>query len=108
MTASSSELRASSKIPRISGFTLIEMLVVIVILGILMSLAIVGVTAAIKSAKNVPLPLGQSNTFSCDKNSIPSPLFKAVICNSKVFVTPLASGEPTTYTVIDPGPLFAP
>jgi len=33
------------------GFTLIEMLVVIVILGILMSLAIVGVTAALKSAK---------------------------------------------------------
>ena len=34
-----------------AGFTLIEMLVVIVILGILMSLAVVGVSAAMKSAK---------------------------------------------------------
>ncbi|HKS16373.1 MAG TPA: prepilin-type N-terminal cleavage/methylation domain-containing protein [Planctomycetota bacterium] len=34
-----------------AGFTLIEMLVVIVILGILMSLAIVGVTTALKSAR---------------------------------------------------------
>ncbi|HZL71759.1 MAG TPA: prepilin-type N-terminal cleavage/methylation domain-containing protein [Planctomycetota bacterium] len=34
-----------------SGFTLIEMLVVIVILGILMSLAIVGVSSAMKSAR---------------------------------------------------------
>jgi prepilin-type N-terminal cleavage/methylation domain-containing protein len=39
-----------SRRPR-SGFTLIEMLVVIVILGILMSLAIVGVTSALKSAR---------------------------------------------------------
>jgi branched-chain amino acid transport system substrate-binding protein len=69
---------------------------------------VAAITTAIKGAKNVPLPLGQSKTFSCDTNSIPSPLFKAVVCNSKVFVTPLKNAEPTTYTVIDPGPLFAP
>jgi prepilin-type N-terminal cleavage/methylation domain-containing protein len=43
--------RRSAKREGGRGFTLIEMLVVIVILGILMSLAIVGVTAALRTAK---------------------------------------------------------
>ena len=65
------------------------------------------ITAAIKQAKNVPLPLGQTETFSCDTNSIANPLFKALVCNAKIFVTKLQSGQPTTYQVIDTGPLFA-
>jgi prepilin-type N-terminal cleavage/methylation domain-containing protein len=44
-------MHASRRKPHANGFTLIEMLVVIVILGILMSLAIVGVSSALKTAR---------------------------------------------------------
>ena len=51
------------------------------------------VNTAIKSAKNVPLPLGDGKTFSCDAQSLPAAQIKATICNSQYFVT--------TYTTLN-------
>lgn len=59
------------------------------------------IATAIKAATDVPLPIGQGNTFSCDVTSFPSPAIKATICNSLFFVTTYSGLEPGPYETVD-------
>jgi branched-chain amino acid transport system substrate-binding protein len=59
------------------------------------------VTAAVKAAKDVPLPIGQGKTFSCDATAFPSPAIKATICNSLFFVTTFSGLKPGPYDTVD-------
>jgi branched-chain amino acid transport system substrate-binding protein len=61
------------------------------------------VKAAIGNAKNVPLPVGRGETFSCDHSSWGAdPLIKATICNTKLFQTTLdGTKERTDFTTFD-------
>lgn len=64
------------------------------------------VTAAVKAAKNVPLPAGRGETFSCDASAI-KVIIKSTICNSKLFLTSVKAGKETgDFKVIDSAPLF--
>jgi branched-chain amino acid transport system substrate-binding protein len=65
------------------------------------------IATAIKAAQNVPLPIGDGSTFSCNATTLPSPQIKATICNSKFFVTTYdASGKPGSYSTIDAAKAF--
>jgi branched-chain amino acid transport system substrate-binding protein len=59
------------------------------------------VGTAVKAAANVPLPIGQDQTFSCTATTFPNPAIKATICNSKFFVTTYKGLTPGDYTVVD-------
>ena len=59
------------------------------------------INTAIKAAKNVPLPIGQGKTFSCDATTFPNPAIKATICNSLFFITTFSGTKPGPYTTVD-------
>ena len=65
-----------------------------------------GINAAIKNAKNVPAPIGNGTTFSCDKSALATPLIKSTICNSNLYVTKYSGSTPGPYTTIDVAPMF--
>jgi branched-chain amino acid transport system substrate-binding protein len=63
--------------------------------------------AAIKAASNVPLPLGEGQTFSCGSSTMGTAIIKSTICNSKVFQTTVkGTAEGTSFAVVDAAPLF--
>ncbi|WP_084742478.1 ABC transporter substrate-binding protein [Cryptosporangium aurantiacum] len=64
------------------------------------------VTAAIKKAKNLPLPMGNGETFSCDVTQFPVPTIKATICNSKYFVTTYSGTKAGPYETVDAAAAF--
>ena len=59
------------------------------------------INTAVKAAKNVPLPIGQGKTFSCDATTFPSPAIKATICNSLFFITTYSGTKPGPYSTVD-------
>ncbi|SHN39919.1 ABC transporter substrate-binding protein [Cryptosporangium aurantiacum] len=59
------------------------------------------ILAALRAAKDVPLPIGAGQTFSCDKTQFPYPAIKATICNSKSFVTTYTGVKPGTFEPVD-------
>jgi len=65
-----------------------------------------GIKAAIGNAKNVPLPLGDGATFSCDKSALPPQMVKATICNSRMMVTKYTGSQPGPYTPVDVSKVF--
>lgn len=64
------------------------------------------VTAALRAARDVPRPLGNSSTFSCDKSQLSPRLIKATICTSEVLYAPYNGGIPGRYSKIDVAPIF--
>jgi branched-chain amino acid transport system substrate-binding protein len=64
------------------------------------------VRAAIRAARDVPRPIGDSGTFSCDRSAIPTALVKATICTSELLYTTYSGGVPGRYGKIDIAPLF--
>jgi branched-chain amino acid transport system substrate-binding protein len=65
-----------------------------------------GVNAAIKNAKDVPLPIGDGAKFSCDHSALATPLIKATICTSQLFVSKYSGAAPGPYSKIDIAPVF--
>jgi branched-chain amino acid transport system substrate-binding protein len=65
------------------------------------------VTAALRAARDVQRPLGNSSTFSCDHSQLPTPLVKATICTSEVLYATYTGGVPGRYNKIDVAPIFS-
>jgi hypothetical protein len=65
------------------------------------------IEAALRSATNVPRPLGNSGTFSCDHSQLDTPLVGATICTSEVLYTTYTGGVPGRYEKIDVASIFA-
>jgi branched-chain amino acid transport system substrate-binding protein len=66
-----------------------------------------GAEAALKAAVDVPLPIGDGTTFSCDKSAIPTTLVRSTICTSSVFASTYAGSTPGPYSTIDIAQIFA-
>lgn len=64
------------------------------------------VTTALRAARDVPRPLGNSSTFSCDKSQISRRLVKATICTSEVLYATFTGGVAGRYNKIDVAPIF--
>jgi branched-chain amino acid transport system substrate-binding protein len=64
------------------------------------------VTAALRAARDVPRPLGNSSTFSCDKSQLSPKLIKATICTSEVLYASYTGGVAGRYNKIDVAPIF--
>jgi branched-chain amino acid transport system substrate-binding protein len=65
------------------------------------------VNAAIKAAKNVPLPIGDGQTFSCDTSAMGTAVIKSTICSSKLFETTVTgTAESPNFSIVDAAPLF--
>jgi branched-chain amino acid transport system substrate-binding protein len=64
------------------------------------------VTEVLREAKDVPRPLGNSSTFSCDRSHLAPQLVQATICTSEVLYTTYASGLPGRYDKIDVAPIY--
>ncbi|MER5435192.1 ABC transporter substrate-binding protein [Streptomyces sp. NPDC002588] len=62
------------------------------------------IAAALRSAKDVPLPAGHGSTFTCDSSAVPG--MKAA-CSAKVVTGTMSGGKLDEVRVIDPSPLFA-
>ena len=54
------------------------------------------VAAAMKAAKNVPLPVGHGETFSCDSSAMGPGLIASTICSSILFVQVVEGTELTS------------
>ncbi len=64
------------------------------------------VTAVLRTAVDVPRPLGNSSTFSCDRNHLSAQLVQATICTSEVLYATYSGGVPGRYNKIDVAPIF--
>jgi hypothetical protein len=64
------------------------------------------ITAALREAKDVPRPLGNSSTFSCDQSHLAPQLVQATICTSEVLYTTYEVGIPSRYDKIDVAPIY--
>jgi branched-chain amino acid transport system substrate-binding protein len=62
------------------------------------------VAAALGSAKDVVLPAGHGNTFTCDSSAIPG--LKSV-CSAKGITGTMSGGRLESVRTVDPGPLLA-
>lgn len=61
------------------------------------------ISAALKSAKDVPLPAGHGVTFTCNGKALPS---LTAVCSTQFLVTPLKDGKPTAFKIVNPSELF--
>lgn len=59
------------------------------------------VMALMRAAKDVPRPLGNSGTFSCDRNHLAPQVIKATMCTSEVLYSTYTGGIPGRYDKID-------
>jgi branched-chain amino acid transport system substrate-binding protein len=64
------------------------------------------ISAALRAARDVPRPLGNSSTFSCDKSRLSSRLVKATICTSEVLYATYTGGVAGRYNKIDVAPIY--
>ncbi|MCO1657813.1 ABC transporter substrate-binding protein [Pseudonocardia humida] len=64
------------------------------------------VAGALREARDVPRPLGNSSTFSCDRSHLAPQLVQATICTSEVLYTTYTAGLPGRYDKIDVGPIY--
>jgi branched-chain amino acid transport system substrate-binding protein len=64
------------------------------------------VSTALRAARDVPRPLGNSSTFSCDKSQLSSRLVKATICTSEVLYATYNGGVAGRYNKIDVAPIY--
>jgi branched-chain amino acid transport system substrate-binding protein len=64
------------------------------------------VTTVLREARDVPRPLGNSSTFSCDRSHLAPQLVQATICTSEVLYTTYTAGVPGRYEKIDVAPIF--
>jgi len=64
------------------------------------------VTGVLREAKDVPRPLGNSSTFSCDRSHLAPQLVQATICTSEVLYTTYTAGLPGRYDKIDVAPVY--
>jgi branched-chain amino acid transport system substrate-binding protein len=59
------------------------------------------ISTALKAAKDVPLPIGDGQSFSCDQTQFPNPAIKATICSSYLFATTYSGLEPGKYEAVN-------
>jgi branched-chain amino acid transport system substrate-binding protein len=59
------------------------------------------VTDALRGARDVPRPVGDSGTFSCDRSALSTPALKSTICTSELLYTTYTGGAPGRYGKID-------
>jgi branched-chain amino acid transport system substrate-binding protein len=64
------------------------------------------ITNALRAARDVPRPLGNSGTFSCDRRQLNTPLVGATICTSEMLYSTYTGGVPGRYEKIDVAPIF--
>jgi branched-chain amino acid transport system substrate-binding protein len=64
------------------------------------------ITGALRAARDVLRPLGNSSTFSCDRSQLPPQLVQATICTSEVLYATYTGGVPGRYNKIDIAPAF--
>lgn len=64
------------------------------------------VRTAIRAAVDVPRPMGNSGTFSCNRSALPTALVKSTICTSELLYTTYTGGVPGRYGKIDIAPIF--
>jgi branched-chain amino acid transport system substrate-binding protein len=64
------------------------------------------ISTALHAAKDVPRPLGNSSTFSCDRSQLSSRLVKATICTSEVLYATYTGGVAGRYNKIDVAPIY--
>ncbi|HZG88682.1 MAG TPA: ABC transporter substrate-binding protein, partial [Pseudonocardia sp.] len=64
------------------------------------------VTAVLRTVVDVPRPLGNSGTFSCDRSHLSPQLVQATICSSEVLYATYSGGVPGRYNKIDVAPIF--
>jgi hypothetical protein len=64
------------------------------------------IATALRGAKDVPRPLGNSSTVSCDKRQLSSRLVKATICTSEVLYATYTGGVAGRYNKIDVAPIY--
>jgi len=65
-----------------------------------------GVRSAVAAARDVPRPIGDGNTFSCDRSALPQTLVKATICSSQMMVTKFTGTERGPYSPVDISSVF--
>jgi branched-chain amino acid transport system substrate-binding protein len=64
------------------------------------------ISTALRAAVDVPRPLGNSSTFSCDRSRLPTQLVKATICTSEVLYADFTGGVAGRYNKIDVAPIY--
>ena len=64
------------------------------------------ITAAMKAAVDVPLPIGNGETFSCDANTLNFVAVKTTICNSQLFITTYDGLEQGKFSTVDAAVAF--
>jgi branched-chain amino acid transport system substrate-binding protein len=55
------------------------------------------VLTALRDARDVPRPVGDSGTFSCDRSAMSTPALKATICTDELMYTTYTGGLPGRY-----------
>ena len=61
------------------------------------------VLKALRGARDVPRPVGDSGTFSCDKSAMSTPALKATVCTDELMYTTYTGGLPGRYGRISVG-----
>jgi branched-chain amino acid transport system substrate-binding protein len=61
------------------------------------------IKAALRGARDIPRPVGDSGTFSCDKSALSTPALKTTICTDELMYTTYTGGLPGRYGKIEVG-----
>jgi branched-chain amino acid transport system substrate-binding protein len=61
------------------------------------------VLKALRDARDIPRPVGDSGTFSCDRSAMSTPALKATICTDELMYTTYTGGLPGRYGKIEVG-----